>query len=394
MNPGQNDRRMSASDQTSDAVSPGGRLANQPYLLLSFTALCWAGNAIVGRLAAGHIPPVTLSFLRWSIAFFIILPFAWKHLARDWSAIRGHLTTMIVLSVTGIAAFNTLQYWALEHTQALNTLLLQSAGPLFVAVWSLMLLGVRLTLAQAGGIVLSLVGVLVILLHGDLTALTSIQFNKGDLIFTVALAIFGFYSVLSLKRPKIHGLSFRSDPAARRLDRAHQHPVQQGRPHLHRGAGDLRVLFGAVAEAPQDSRPVVRRLHLRLRLGVPGSDLDLGTVDAPGDATGYGEPLEPVLCRGISINAGLSVLQSQRAADRCQPRRTDISCGPGIRIGDGNHFSRRAAAVVPYYRLCAGADRCLHRVAKTRDCALAVLETDRSPTCTTRLQISRSRPPS
>ena len=49
---------------------------------------------------------------------------------------------------------------------------------------------------------------LVILLHGDLTALTSIEFNKGDIIFTVALAIFGLYSVLSLKRPQIHGLSF------------------------------------------------------------------------------------------------------------------------------------------------------------------------------------------
>ena len=35
---------------------------------------------------------------------------------------------MILLSITGIGAFNTLQYWALEHTQALNTLLLQSAG--------------------------------------------------------------------------------------------------------------------------------------------------------------------------------------------------------------------------------------------------------------------------
>jgi drug/metabolite transporter (DMT)-like permease len=115
---------------------------------------------------------------------------------------------MVFLSIIGIAAFNTLQYWALEHTQALNTLLLQSAGPLFVAVWSLILLGVRLTLAQAGGIALSLIGVLVILLHGDLTALTSIEFNKGDIIFTVALAIFGLYSVLSLKRPQIHGLSF------------------------------------------------------------------------------------------------------------------------------------------------------------------------------------------
>jgi drug/metabolite transporter (DMT)-like permease len=199
---------MSASDQTSSAASPGGWLANQPYLLLGITALCWAGNAIVGRLAAGHIPPVTLSFLRWSFAFLIILPFAWKHLMRDWGAIRARLGTMIVLSVTGIGGFNTLQYWALEHTQALNTLLLQSAGPLFVAVWSLILLGVRLTLAQAGGIALSLTGVLVILLHGDLTALTDIEFNRGDIIFTVALAIFGLYSVLSLKRPDINGLSF------------------------------------------------------------------------------------------------------------------------------------------------------------------------------------------
>src|SRR6202040_1521631 len=192
----------------SSAASSGSWLANQPYLLLSITALCWAGNAIVGRLAAGHIPPVTLSFIRWALAFLIILPFAWKHLKRDWGTIRARLGTMIGISTIGISAFNTLQYWSLEHTTALNTLLLQSAGPLFVAVWSLILLGIRLTLAQAGGVALALTGVLVILLHGDLTALTSIAFNKGDIIFTVALAIFGLYSVLSLKRPAIHGLSF------------------------------------------------------------------------------------------------------------------------------------------------------------------------------------------
>jgi drug/metabolite transporter (DMT)-like permease len=199
---------MSASDPASSHASPVNWLVNQPYLLLNITALCWAGNAIVGRLAAGHIPPVTLSFLRWSIAFLIILPFAWKHLVRDWNAIRGRLGLMILISVTGIGAFNTLQYWALEYTQALNTLLLQSAGPLIVAVWSLVLLGVRLSLAQAAGVLLSLTGVLVILLHGDLSTLSSIEFNKGDIIFTVAMVIFGLYSVLTLKRPQIHGLSF------------------------------------------------------------------------------------------------------------------------------------------------------------------------------------------
>ena len=200
---------MSASDRTtSQTKSSGLWIANQPYLLLCITAACWAGNAIVGRLAAGHIPPVTLSFLRWSLAFFIILPFAWKHLKRDWVAIRGKLVIMILVSVTGIGVFNTLQYWSLEYTTALNTLLLQSAGPLIVAVWSLVLLGVRLTPAQAVGVLLSLAGVLVILTGGDVTALTNIQFNKGDLIFLVALTSFGLYSVLTLKRPAIHGLSF------------------------------------------------------------------------------------------------------------------------------------------------------------------------------------------
>jgi drug/metabolite transporter (DMT)-like permease len=200
---------MSVSQQTSRATASSHFwLANQPYILLSVTALCWAGNAIVGRLAAGHIPPVTLAFLRWFFAFLLLLPFAWKHLVRDWPSIRKALPLMIVISVTGIGVFNTLQYWALEYTQALNTLLLQSAGPLLVAVWSLILLGVRLTLPQAFGVLLSLAGVLVILLHGDITTLSAISFNRGDLIFTVALIIFALYSVLTLKRPPMHGLSF------------------------------------------------------------------------------------------------------------------------------------------------------------------------------------------
>jgi drug/metabolite transporter (DMT)-like permease len=201
---------MSVSDRTSHAAPQASHywIGNQAYLLLCITALCWAGNAIIGKLAAGHIPPVTLSFLRWGIAFLLILPFAWKHLKRDWAAIRGKLGLMILVSITGIGVFNTLQYWSLEYTTALNTLLLQSAGPLVVAAWSLVLLGVRLTLAQAIGILLSMTGVLVILMHGDFTALSDISFNKGDLIFLLAMVIFALYSVLTLKRPAIHGLSF------------------------------------------------------------------------------------------------------------------------------------------------------------------------------------------
>src|ERR1700732_468791 len=119
---------MSASEEISDAPTSAW-VVNQPYVLLWIAAACWAGNAIVGRLAAGHIPPVPLAFLRWGLGFLITLPVSWKHPKHAWPSIRAKLGLMTFLSVIGIAGFNTLQYWALEYTEALNTLLLQSTGP-------------------------------------------------------------------------------------------------------------------------------------------------------------------------------------------------------------------------------------------------------------------------
>jgi len=184
------------------------RIVNQPYLLLSLTSLFWAGNSVLGRFVAGQIPPVTLAVLRWGVAFLLLLPFAWRVLLRDWPTIRQRLGIMVVLSLIGVSIFNTLQYTALQYTLALNVLLLQSAGPLFVAMWSLLLLGVRLTWAQAGGMMVSLIGVLTILLHGDFAALAAITLNRGDVIMLIAMVLFGVYPVLTLKRPAMHELSF------------------------------------------------------------------------------------------------------------------------------------------------------------------------------------------
>jgi drug/metabolite transporter (DMT)-like permease len=187
--------------------SPLHWLNNQPYLLLSLTSLFWAGNIVLARYVAGHVPPMTLSCVRWIGAFFMLLPFAWPHLQRDWPALRARLPLLVGLSAAGFALNNALSYWALQYTQALNALLIQSSGPLFVALWSLALFGVRPTRAQFAGIAISLIGVLTIILHGDLRALASIEFNKGDVMFASAILAFGLYSALMPRRPKTHQLS-------------------------------------------------------------------------------------------------------------------------------------------------------------------------------------------
>ena len=77
-------------------------LWSRAYVLLTFTALFWAGNAIVARAARELIPPVALAFWRWTIALAIILPFAWRHLRRDAPVIRGNWRMLLVLGALGI----------------------------------------------------------------------------------------------------------------------------------------------------------------------------------------------------------------------------------------------------------------------------------------------------
>jgi hypothetical protein len=48
---------------THDGAGP--RLTPRIALLLTLPPLLWAGNAVVGRLLAGSVPPLTLNALRW-----------------------------------------------------------------------------------------------------------------------------------------------------------------------------------------------------------------------------------------------------------------------------------------------------------------------------------------
>jgi len=186
----------------------GGWLFDQPYLLLALTSLFWAGNTILGRFIAGHVPPITLAFIRWGGACLILLPFAAPHLRRDWPAIRHNFGVMALLAFTGFAVYNTLAYYGLQYTTAINGLLLQSVAPLFVAMWTFALFGDRLTLRQAGGICVSLTGVLVIICHGSLAVLLAIAFNRGDVCFLIALVVYGFYAAFLRRRPPMHPFSF------------------------------------------------------------------------------------------------------------------------------------------------------------------------------------------
>jgi len=185
-----------------------GRLYDAPYLLLILTMLFWAGNATLGRYAAGYFPPIALGTLRWIGATLILLPFALPYLRADWPVIRKHAVMLTVLSLFSISAYNTLSYYGLQYTEVINAVILQSVGTPVVLAFTFLIYGDRINLRQAAGILLAFAGVVLIVSRGELSTLLKYSVNIGDFILLLAISCYSFYSALLKKRPPLHPLSF------------------------------------------------------------------------------------------------------------------------------------------------------------------------------------------
>lgn len=184
------------------------RLYHFPYLLLSLAILFWSGNFIVGRAVRVDIPPVALAFWRWAGASLLVFFLAWPHLKHDWEVVKRYWPILILLSIIGVASFNTLVYTGLQWTIALNAFLMQAMMPVLIIVMSFLLFQERISVRQTFGVVLALVGAVVIIIQGNIKALFTLSLNQGDLLIFLAVGSYAGYSVLLRKRPSIHPLSF------------------------------------------------------------------------------------------------------------------------------------------------------------------------------------------
>ncbi|MCC6814684.1 MAG: DMT family transporter [Rubrivivax sp.] len=176
--------------------------------LLTLPPLLWAGNAVLGRLVVDLVPPATLNFLRWLLAFFILLPLAgW--VLRPGSGLWPHWRRFAVLGLLGVGLYNTLQYLALHTSTPVNVTLVASSMPLWMLALGRLFFNAPVRRPQLLGALLSMLGVTVVLARGDLANLARLQLVPGDLYILAATLAWALYSWL-LARP--------AEPAAIRAD--------------------------------------------------------------------------------------------------------------------------------------------------------------------------------
>jgi drug/metabolite transporter (DMT)-like permease len=164
-------------------------------LLLLIPPLLWASNAVVGRMVRDLVSPVTLNFVRWIIAFVLLLPLAAPVLRRS-SPLWAHWKRYAVLGLLGIGLYNAFQYLALQTSTPINTTLVGSSLPLWMLAVGTLFFGARVNAREIGGALLSMAGVLLVLSRGEWRQLLGLRLVPGDLYMIAGTIAWAFYSWL------------------------------------------------------------------------------------------------------------------------------------------------------------------------------------------------------
>jgi drug/metabolite transporter (DMT)-like permease len=183
------------------------RLTPATAALLTVPPLLWAGNAVVGRLVNGLVPPITLNLLRWALAFLLLLPLAGAVL-RPSSPLWRQWRRFALLGLLGVGCYNALQYLALTTSTALNVTLVAASTPVWMLTLGAIFFGQRVSGRQIAGTLLSIVGVLVVLARGDLAQLAQVRLVPGDIYILLATLAWAWYSWLLTRRgddPELRG---------------------------------------------------------------------------------------------------------------------------------------------------------------------------------------------
>jgi drug/metabolite transporter (DMT)-like permease len=174
------------------------------YLKLVMTTFFWGGTFVAGKWAVGEAPPFFVATLRFAIASVVLWALvAWRgrrsgerfHLPEGGAQLAG----LFSLGLTGVFLYNFVFLTGLSRTSATNGSLIVAFNPLLTAVLSAWWLKERVRPVQAGGLLLALLGVGVVITRGSIEVIRNLSFNHGDILMLGAPLAWALYTIAGKK---------------------------------------------------------------------------------------------------------------------------------------------------------------------------------------------------
>ena len=164
------------------------------YLLAATSMIIWGSPPVVARAIASDVPPLAVSFARWSIALLLLLPFVARKLPHEWPKLKQHWRSLALLAGF-MTAGSTLSVLAVYFTTATNAVIVNASQPAITATFAWLIAGTRLTRQQKIGIACAFLGVVIMIARADLSVLLGLEINVGDIIMLGAVTGWSIYAV-------------------------------------------------------------------------------------------------------------------------------------------------------------------------------------------------------
>ena len=166
-----------------------------PLVLLFIQPIFMASNLIVARGGIEFVPPISLAFWRWAIVFMILLPFTYLPLKQNFKILVKEYKKLFFLGAMGCGVCGAFPFLAGETTTVTNMGIIYTSSPIFIILISAIFFSEKISLTKMVGLASCLLGVLLIIIKGDLDLLLNLNFTIGDIWMLAASIGWALYSV-------------------------------------------------------------------------------------------------------------------------------------------------------------------------------------------------------
>jgi drug/metabolite transporter (DMT)-like permease len=168
---------------------------NPGFIYLAAAASIWGGLYVVSKYVLDIVPPFTLLFLRYLIAFAVLAAVCRY---QNISLIpRNNKWTLIQIGLLGYFCSIAFQFLGTKYSSAHMGAVITTLSPVFQSGFAILLLHEPITPRQIVSISLSFAGVLIINGLSGFSEAGGIQL--GAIFLLLAALFWGYYSVLSKK---------------------------------------------------------------------------------------------------------------------------------------------------------------------------------------------------
>jgi drug/metabolite transporter (DMT)-like permease len=163
---------------------------------LTLVAAIWGGTFIAGRVASMAMSAPAAALWRYLIAVVVLVAYVYWREGGLPRLSRQQWLGVTLLGATGVAAYNLCFMFGLERVSASRGALIVALNPAMTMVGGALFLGEPLTRARVFGIALALVGVAIVLGHGNPLGLFEGHVGLGELAMFGCVLAWSSYTLL------------------------------------------------------------------------------------------------------------------------------------------------------------------------------------------------------